>query len=63
MKVVVKIGGAALDDEAVLRKCAQAIVALAGDGHAIAVVHGGGGALTRTMQKLARRANSSMACA
>ena len=40
MKIVVKIGGAALDDESVLRKCAHAIVALAGDGHHIAVVHG-----------------------
>jgi len=29
----VKIGGAALDDESVLRKCAHAIVQLAGDGH------------------------------
>jgi acetylglutamate kinase len=54
LKVVVKIGGAALDDESVLRKCAHAIVALAGDGHSIAVVHGGGGALTRTMQKLGK---------
>ena len=54
MKIVVKIGGAALDDESVLRKCAHAIVALAGDGHHIAVVHGGGGALTRTMQKLGK---------
>src|ERR1700758_3895580 len=55
LKVVVKIGGAALDDESVLRKCAHAIVALAGDGHSIAVVHGGGGALTRTMQKLGKK--------
>jgi acetylglutamate kinase len=54
VKVVVKIGGAALDDELVLRKCAHAIVTLAKDGHSIAVVHGGGGALTRTMQKLGK---------
>src|SRR6201997_2957437 len=54
VKVVVKIGGAALDDEAVLRKCAHAIVGLAGGGHHVAVVHGGGGALTRTMQKLGK---------
>lgn len=54
MKVVVKIGGAALDNELVLRKCAHAIVGLAGDGHHIAVVHGGGGALTRTLQKLGK---------
>jgi acetylglutamate kinase len=54
LKVVVKIGGAALDNELVLRKCAHAIVGLAGDGHHIAVVHGGGGALTRTLQKLGK---------
>jgi acetylglutamate kinase len=54
LKVVVKIGGAALDDESVLRKCAHAIVQLAGDGHHIAVVHGGGGALTRTMKRLGK---------
>ena len=55
MKVVVKIGGAALDDESVLRKCAHAIVELAGDGHRVAVVHGGGGALTRTLQRLGKK--------
>jgi acetylglutamate kinase len=55
LKVVVKIGGAALDDESVLRKCAHAIVELAGDGHRVAVVHGGGGALTRTMQRLGKK--------
>jgi|SRR5215469_18049044 len=54
MKVVVKIGGAALDNEDTLRKCAHAIVDLAGDGHQIAVVHGGGAALTRTMQRLGK---------
>ena len=55
MKIVVKIGGAALDDESVLRKCAHAIVDLAGDGHRVAVVHGGGGALTRTLQRLGKK--------
>lgn len=50
MKIIVKIGGAALEDKATLRKCAQGIVDLAGDGHRIAVVHGGGSALTRTMK-------------
>ena len=55
MKVVVKIGGSALDDASVLRKCAQAIVELAGDGHQVAVIHGGGGALTRTMQRLGKK--------
>jgi acetylglutamate kinase len=55
VKVVVKIGGSALDDASVLRKCAQAIVELAGDGHQVAVIHGGGGALTRTMQRLGKK--------
>jgi acetylglutamate kinase len=55
VKVVVKIGGAALDDTAVVRKCAHAIVELAGDGHQVAVIHGGGGELTRTMQRLGKK--------
>jgi acetylglutamate kinase len=55
VKVVVKIGGSALDDASVLRKCAQAIVELAGDGHQVAVIHGGGGALTRTMLRLGKK--------
>jgi len=40
VKIVVKIGGAALEDKATLRKCAQGIVELAKDGHRVAVVHG-----------------------
>ena len=55
MKIVVKIGGAALEDKATLRKCAQAIVELAGDGHRVAVVHGGGGLLTRTLKLLGKQ--------
>ena len=55
MKVVVKIGGAALDDENTLRKCAHAIVELASDGHQIAVVHGGGAALTRILQQMGKK--------
>jgi len=50
VKIVVKIGGAGLEDKATLRKCAQAIVELAKDGHRVAVVHGGGSALTRTLE-------------
>ena len=55
MKVVVKIGGAALDDPGTLRKCAHAIVELSGDGHQVAVIHGGGTELTRTMQRLGKK--------
>ncbi len=54
MKVVIKVGGAALEDKSTMRKCAQAIVELARDGHRIAVVHGGGAALTRTLKLLGK---------
>src|SRR5258708_99606 len=53
--IVVKIGGAAIEDEATLRKCAQAIAELARDGHRMAVVHGGGGALTRMLARLGKK--------
>jgi len=55
VKVVVKIGGAALDNALVLNKCARAIVELASDGHQVAVIHGGGTELTRTMQRLGKK--------
>ncbi len=52
MKVVVKIGGAALDDAGTRRKCARAVTELAQDGHRVAVVHGGGSTLTRVLSQL-----------
>ena len=52
MKVVVKIGGAALDDLSTRRKCARAVTELAQDGHRVAVVHGGGSTLTRILSQL-----------
>ena len=54
MKVVVKIGGAAVDDKAMLQQCARAVQQLAAEGHQVAVVHGGGAALTRMMQALGK---------
>jgi acetylglutamate kinase len=54
MIIVVKIGGAALEDVATLRKCARAIAELAQDGHRVAVIHGGGSALTRMLKKLGK---------
>lgn len=54
MTIVVKIGGTALEDAGTLRKCAKAIAELAHDGHRVAVVHGGGGALTRVLTKLGK---------
>lgn len=55
MKVVVKIGGAALENETTLLGCARAVVELARDGHKVAVVHGGGSTLTRTLQHLGKQ--------
>jgi acetylglutamate kinase len=55
MTVVVKIGGAALEDISTLRKCALAIAELAEDGHRVAVVHGGGSALTRVLKQLGKK--------
>lgn len=57
MKIVVKIGGAALDDKATLRKCAQGIVELAQDGHRVVVVHGGGSAITRALALLGKQSD------
>jgi acetylglutamate kinase len=53
--IVVKIGVAALEDPATLRKCARAIADLARDGHRVAVVHGGGTALTRVLKQLGKQ--------
>jgi acetylglutamate kinase len=52
VRIVVKIGGAALENKATLRKCARAVAELAQDGHHVVVVHGGGSALTRMLKRL-----------
>ena len=55
MTILIKLGGAALEDAATLRKCARAIAELAQDGHRVAVVHGGGAALTRMLARLGKK--------
>ena len=55
MRYVVKLGGAALEDKETLNGCGRAIVELVRDGHQVAVVHGGGVALTRTLQQLGKQ--------
>jgi acetylglutamate kinase len=57
MKIIVKVGGAALENKDTLRKCAHAIVDLSRDGHKIAVVHGGGSTLTRTLALLGKKSD------
>ncbi len=55
MKFVVKLGGSALEDQALLHGCARAIAMLAQDGNQVAVVHGGGVALTRTLKQMGKQ--------
>jgi acetylglutamate kinase len=55
MKFVIKLGGASLENPSTLRGSTQAIVDLVRDGHQVAVVHGGGAALTRTLAQLGKQ--------
>ena len=55
MKFVVKLGGAALEDAKLLDLCARAIFDLVSDGHQVAVVHGGGVQLTRTLAQMGKK--------
>jgi len=57
MKIVVKIGGAALENKDTLRKCARAVVELVRDGHKVTVVHGGGSTLTRTLELMGKKSD------
>lgn len=54
MRVVIKIGGAALEDKATMMKCARAVAEMA-RAHQVAVVHGGGAALTRTLDLMGKK--------
>jgi len=54
LKIVVKIGGRAMDDATLLASCASSIADLTADGHQVGVVHGGGAALTRTLAKMGK---------
>src|SRR5258708_12325265 len=53
MKIIVKLGGATLDDSALLKRAAMAIRQLAAE-HQVAVVHGGGTALTRMLGQVGK---------
>jgi acetylglutamate kinase len=55
MKFVVKLGGATLENPELLHQCAQAIAELVKDGNHVAVVHGGGVQLTRTLKQLGKQ--------
>ena len=55
MRFVVKLGGTALEDNGLLGRCARAITDLVGDGHQVAVVHGGGVQLTRVLAQMGKQ--------
>lgn len=52
MILVVKIGGAALDNKELVTKFAKTIPSLCNEGHKLVIVHGGGAALSRTLKQL-----------
>ncbi len=54
MKLVVKIGGALLDQAEVVEQCAVCIAGLVAQGNKVAVVHGGGGELTRLLKRVGK---------
>ncbi len=55
MKFVVKLGGATLEDKKLLDLAGKAIHDLVQDGHQVAVVHGGGVQLTRTLAQMGKK--------
>jgi acetylglutamate kinase len=55
MKYVVKLGGAGLESPSLLESCMRAITDLVRDGNQVAVVHGGGVQLTRTLKALGKQ--------
>src|ERR1035438_5014028 len=55
MKFVVKLGGAGLENPTLLEACTRAIADLVRDGNQVAVVHGGGVQLTRTLKALGKQ--------
>ena len=57
MKTVIKLAGALLEDEALVRAIAGQIAALAQSGQQILVVHGGGRLFTATLKRMGIESN------
>ena len=55
MKFVIKLGGVAIEDPELLAACGKAIAELVADGNQVAVVHGGGVQLTRTLAQMGKK--------
>lgn len=52
MRTVIKLAGALLEDDAVVRSIARQLAEIAKEGHEILVVHGGGKIFTATLKRL-----------
>jgi len=57
MRTVIKLAGALLEDDALVRDLARQIAILAKEGHEILVVHGGGRAFTATLKRMGIESN------
>lgn len=57
MKTVIKLAGALLEDESVVRNVARQIASLAHRGHQVLVVHGGGRLFTATLKRMGIESN------
>ena len=55
MRYVVKLGGAGLETPELFQGCVRAVAELVRDGNQVAVVHGGGLQLTRTLEALGKK--------
>src|SRR3984885_14567632 len=52
MRIVIKIAGALLEQDEVVRKLARQITDIARDGHELLVIHGGGRIFTSTLARM-----------
>jgi acetylglutamate kinase len=52
MRMVIKLAGALLEDDAVVRSLSRQVASIAKEGHEILVVHGGGRLFTATLKRL-----------
>ena len=52
MRTVIKLAGALLEEDAIVRALARQIAALAQEGHEVLVVHGGGRVFTATLKRM-----------
>jgi acetylglutamate kinase len=55
LRLVIKVGGALLDDATLVDRCARCVAELFAAGNQVAMVHGGGGALTRWLERLGKK--------